>query len=104
EQIARTLIEKLSAAPWLICTDQPSVLAVYGCTKTWIVHVHRDAPRNLPGAFLLGEQWVSMPAEADGEREALLQGWQQHGGAYDLLEPFERIHEALREAQRGMAA
>jgi hypothetical protein len=104
EQIARTLVERLSGNAWLLCTDLPSVLAVRPFSKIPVCFVHSQGAAVPEDAMSLGGVAVSLPPGGDADRSAILEGWSQHVDSFDLREPFERIYEALREAQRGMAA
>ncbi|MCA9266027.1 MAG: hypothetical protein KDA60_19340 [Planctomycetales bacterium] len=126
ENIARKLLERASTSPSVVCTDEASVLAVHAFQKRPILYVtdapqavRRQASAPTPDAspvfrvdrwdgtlspFTLDDQTVWIPTQ-DWERRALAESfWEKHRPGFELAEPFSRIHEALDEAQRGMAA
>jgi hypothetical protein len=113
EQIGQTLLKKSQHQPLLVCTDLADVLAVRELTATpvaWLLGRMdteggdaRQAELDRPGLhlfelegyrFAVANRWA-----ADGE--TITSRWQPLTEAFDLEEPFERIREAIAEAQRG---
>jgi hypothetical protein len=127
EQIGGALVREAAIVPQLILTDQVAVLSLRSQIETPIVYVLNvggsAGPANRPG------QGDIAPAESassgEGSEHAGISGrFQLHGHAcelapgyesdcelvlkplaelvqyVELVEPFDRIHEAIREAQR----
>jgi hypothetical protein len=112
EQIGGTLVREAAIEPQIILTDQAAVLYLRPQTEVPIVFVTSlaDAARDASTAtmtggggscrFRLAAQSCELAPgyEVDGELVVtLLTELSQH---VELLEPFDRIHEAIREAQR----
>jgi hypothetical protein len=103
EQIAGTLLAKVQLRPQIILTDQPSVLCHRSQTETplvCLVSADSDAGVGAQHRFLVSGHSFELPTGYDTDRNAvvaLLTALAQH---VDLAEPFGRIHEAIREAQR----
>jgi hypothetical protein len=51
-------------------------------------------------SFRLGEYQVATHADFPDDARAVKELWKDHCDGLDLLEPFERIREAIHEAQR----
>ena len=122
EQIGQTLVAKGKSRPLFVCTDVEPVLsarefvsapvvlitasgeAADGLTRADAAHTTTPPPMSRK---LLRFQLAGRPA-AVGEdhahdRDKVVEQWQPHATAMDLLEPFSRLHEAIEEAQRGAA-
>ncbi len=54
-------------------------------------------------AFSLGNLSVCIARRYESDRETVLEAWQEHAVSLDLLEPFDRIRDAIEEAQRTAA-
>lgn len=50
--------------------------------------------------FSLGKFSVCVAGRYESDRETVLAAWQEHAVSLDLLEPFDRIRDAIEEAQR----
>ena len=119
EQIGRTLVEKSKITPSIVLTDNSAVLAVrdHISLPTAVVLPrtietssgrHRIDPPHCDGASLAmishaGSRLGMAPGHSEdqhliGERLAQLDD------DFDLNEPFERIREAIEEAQRAGAS
>lgn len=103
ELIGQALLSKASTSPALVCTDCAAAGELRGLHDAPLALV---APHEVPGwrAFTaLGGQTLAVSiwhADDQPRIESLL----AHGfESLDLAEPFERIREAIREAQRSAA-
>ncbi len=130
EQIGQALLSKAKARPSLICTDRVAALAVREWTTTPVALVLIDestshdvedaeptcavAPderrwridvphERLPtlAKFRLGSSELGVPTIHSADRDAVLAAISPEQVAWNLAEPFERIREAIGEAQRG---
>lgn len=106
ELIGAALLGKAGTEPGVVCTDCAAVLSVRELAPTPLALVAPgDAPALAvarPFAIAGGQQLAVSPwhPEDQARIESLF-----HDGrdVLDLLEPFERIREAIREAQRSAA-
>ncbi len=53
--------------------------------------------------FRLAGRQAAVAEEHAHDRDKIVEQWQPHATAMDLLEPFSRLREAIEEAQRGAA-
>ena len=103
EQIAGTLLAKAQLRPQVILTDQSCVLCQRNRAGIPLAYLVPGASEDsIAGElqFLVSGQVCELPVGFDSDRQtvaALLTTLAQH---VDLAEPFGRIHEAIREAQR----
>jgi hypothetical protein len=103
EQIAGTLLAKSQSLPQIILTDQPSTLCHRAKVGFPIVHLIADeSSASTVGLsrFVVDGHSFALAAGYGDDREpavALLSTLAKH---VELSEPFARIHEAIREAQR----
>jgi hypothetical protein len=130
EQIGQTLLGKVKNETLFVCTDvEPALCARDGVSLAMVLllptdserlpadydarqrTLRFDAPHDAPGSgtikltrFTLGNQAAACPAHHAADRDLIIQRWQPYAEQLDLREPFERIREALAEAQRGVAA
>jgi hypothetical protein len=116
ELIGAALLARSQHKPWFVCTDHPAALAArdYADVPLVAVKAHdpepagEGAPRavRLDGAhglgapLLLGKFSLMLPATAPGDRGTLETFLAALDQDFDLLEPFQRVREALAEAQR----
>ncbi len=126
EQIGQTLLEKSQFQPLFICTDLLPILSMRDTITTPVVLVQaedtagsseRDDERQLriDGAhrgstvglqeatgttFGLGGCRLSVAPRHAADREQVTQAWQPYADGFNLREPFDRIREAIAEAQR----
>jgi hypothetical protein len=132
EQIGQTLLEKSHYQPLFVCTDLNAALSVRETTSTPVALVIPDGPAATaaatssavdsaaPGArdhdapcsshvavatpFTLGVHRLAVALRFAGDQQRITELWRPYAGEFDLLEPFERIREAIAEAQKGRAA
>ena len=120
EQIGQTLLKQSDLRPMMICTDREPALAVREHaaqpvvlvlppensitveSQEWFYRIdrpHGGGPNLL--TFDLGETgWPA--AGAGAERRAIVEQFGELAGSFDLAEPFERIREAIEEAQQAV--
>jgi len=102
EQIGATLLAKAELKPSLVITDQPAALCLRSQMNTPLVQIHRGDNAGAGSSArleALNHRW-ELPPGYETDRmaiESLLTTLAKH---VDLAEPFDRIHEAIREAQR----
>jgi hypothetical protein len=103
EQIAGTLLTKAQTRPQIILTDQATVLCHRAKLSVPLVHLHRpdcNAGASTAYPLLVSGHVIELAPGYESDRDAaiaLLTTLAQH---VELAEPFDRIHEAIREAQR----
>lgn len=108
EHIGRALLNKAKRKPEVVWTDVAPALTVRAFTESPVALVQamdgapppENAPEPLAPAVQLGQYSLRVAAAHAGDAEALRAFW-QHAESFDLLEPFERIREAIAEARRG---
>jgi len=61
---------------------------------------HVDAGGTKFTLFAIGRNRLAVSPERDADREAIQQRLSELGESFDLAEPFDRIREAIEEAQR----
>ncbi|MEX0704937.1 MAG: hypothetical protein WD069_22750 [Planctomycetales bacterium] len=98
ELIGRTLVERIGVKPELLLVDRPELLELrahvaipVGCLPP------EDAPRDDAGLPSLGRQKVRLHGDHPGDLAALKIAAEAVPVDADLLEPFERVREALNE-------
>lgn len=104
EQIGQTLLKKSKLTPIVAFTDIEPALAVREFSDSPIVLVlgatAGSSGNGLGSQFQLAtNQVVSAPGHQSDE-QLIRDAWPSQADHLDLLEPFERIREALDEAQR----
>jgi hypothetical protein len=119
EQIGGTLLKKAELTPKIILTDQPAVLFLRSQSSVPFVHLAsgpsdasqvemeasaesiqaRNAGELSRQFSLLGCEW-ELPVGFESDRPAVVELLEQLSKHVDAWEPFGRIHEAIREAQR----
>jgi hypothetical protein len=108
EQIGQTLLTKSKLTPIVICTDSEPVLATREFSDVPVVQVLSDrsgatagSPNSASGSqFKLALNHVVTAANQSSDEQAIRAAWPPLADHLNLLEPFERIREALEEAQR----
>jgi len=122
EQIGQALLGKGDARPGVICTDSSPVLAVRDFTSlpvalvlarpraakdpqsdaavenTWRLDPPHAAPAGL-NTFELGDNRLAVSANRESDRQQILDRLESLAN-FDLAEPFERIREAIQEANK----
>jgi hypothetical protein len=123
EQIGRTLINQAGIPPILICTDRESALAAREHVSTPVVLVlppegeatgepaegsgrilRLDAAHPGPrlATFRLGRNRLALPERADEDRRLVAERLGELAESFDLAEPFQRIRDAIEEAQQAV--
>ncbi len=126
EQIGQTLLRQAGIEPLLICTDQEITLAVRDHTDLPVVLVlpqaetphessapetspqkiyridgpHRRGPGLL--TFNLGRNRLALPARSEADRQKITEQLSGIVENLDLAEPFDRIRDAIEEAQQAI--
>lgn len=122
EQIGQTLLGKSRLQPALVCTDCKPALAVREHVDLPVVLVcgglsgeaaatgsecrHRVDPAHAGPrlvSFRLGEMPLAVGKGFESDQRAAEELASRLGGLFDLSEPFQRIREAIEEAQRASA-
>ena len=122
EQIGQALLGKGATEPGVVCTDLSPVLAVREFTalpvalvlakrpsidngptegssqSTWRLDPPHASPDGL-NIFELGANRLAVPIHRDADRRQILERLAS-AAAFDLAEPFERIREAIQEANK----
>jgi hypothetical protein len=123
EQIGQTLLNQASNSPLLVCTDQTPALATREHTSTPLVlvlppegeptdeHEHADRFFRVDAAhhggprlaiFQLGRNRLALPEQATEDRRLITERLAELADSFDLAEPFQRIREAIEEAQQAV--
>jgi hypothetical protein len=124
EQIGKTLIHQASIAPMLICTDQEPALAAREHVAAPVALVlpptdepppesaaepgrllrldaaHGGVPRL--ASFRLGRNRLALPERAEEDRRLITERLADLADLFDLAEPFQRIRDAIEEAQQAV--
>ncbi len=121
EQIGQTLLTKSKLTPLVICTDSEPVLATREFSDLPVVQVlsnHQGATAGSPSSAKFSGATAGSPSSASGsqfklalnqvvtaanysdDEQQIRAAWPALADHLNLLEPFERIREALEEAQR----
>jgi len=128
EQIGQTLIGQGTASPLLVCTDREPALAAREYVPTPLALVlppeaqmaepiiektpavasgkmfRLDAAHHGPRlvAFQLGRNHLALPEHADEDRRLIAERLADVADSFDLAEPFQRIRDAIEEAQQAV--
>jgi hypothetical protein len=125
EQIGQTLISQGGATPMIICTDREPALAAREHVATPLVLVlppgqsgaSNDPPAEASGRFFrvdgphrgprlvtfqLGRNNLALPERADDDRRLVGERLAELADSFDLAEPFQRIRDAIEEAQQAV--
>jgi hypothetical protein len=115
------LLNQAGISPLLVCTDQTPALATREHTSTPLVLVlppegetteeradryyrvdgaHRGGPRL--AIFQLGRNRLALPEQATEDRRLIAERLGELAESFDLAEPFQRIREAIEEAQQAV--
>lgn len=114
EQIGQTLLKKAKVQPLLVCTDVEPAMTVREFVATPVVLVDQNASHRLDAAhatvpkpksqrllsFSLGDQQLAVSPTHPQDQQTAAERWTPHADDFDLAEPFDRIREAIEEAQR----
>jgi hypothetical protein len=125
EQIGQTLISQGSATPMIICTDREPALAAREHVAMPLVLVlppgqsgaANDPPAEAAARFFrvdaahrgprlvtfqLGRNNLALPERADDDRRLVGERLAELADSFDLAEPFQRIRDAIEEAQQAV--
>lgn len=128
EQIGQTLIGQGGVCPRLVCTDREPALAAREFVESPLVLVlpneaetesktdaaapaesgrflrldtaHHGVPRLM--TFAHGPNRLALPERADEDRRLVAERLAELTDSFDLAEPFQRIREAIEEAQQAV--
>jgi hypothetical protein len=113
ERIAHALLQSAKLRPSLLITDEPAVLVLRPQLGIPMVRLIRTAGANgetpdrgasaLPATrenVVLSDTAIELPRGCESDREPVLRLLGRLSEAVELMEPFERIAAAIREAQR----
>jgi hypothetical protein len=122
EQIGQTLIQQGAAPPLAVFTDREPALAAREHVSSPMVLVlpstaepepangsgrilrldaaHSGRPRL--ATFQLGQNRLAMPEQADEDRRLVVERLAELAESFDLTEPFQRIRDAIEEAQQAV--
>ena len=129
EQIGQTLLSKAKCQPLLVCTDREPVLAVQDFVTTPVVLVlppdvgtavqeqfqlspqpgkktviyRLDTPQRLGPplfGFQIGRNRVAIAGGSEDACATIARNLGNLADCFDLAEPFQRIREAIEEAQK----
>lgn len=125
EQIGQTLVRQAGIPPLLICTDREPALAAREHISTPVVLVlppevaeaatepsdesgrilrldaaHPGGPRL--ATFRLGRNRLALPERAEEDRRLVAERLGELADSFDLAEPFQRIRDAIEEAQQAV--
>ena len=105
EQIAGSLLQAAKIVPRLILTDTAAILSARTRSRSPMVQLMEpleghEAVDSFGGQFETGGYKLQLPVGFEMELSAVAELAAELGANVDLVEPFGRIHEAIREAQR----
>jgi hypothetical protein len=121
EQIGQTLLRQTNRDPLVVCTDCEPALTVRQYISRPVVLVippeqsvavesehkffridrpHGGGPNLL--TFELGRNRLALPARAEDQRQTVQQLLGELIDSFDLCEPFQRIRDAIEEAQQSV--
>jgi hypothetical protein len=112
EQISVALLQAAKLTPRLIVTDQAGMLSSRLRASAPMTLLLAEGGRGIAsdasasvlsvvdGQFSVGDYELQMPAGFESEMNAVKEAASILAQHVDLFEPFGRIHEAIREAQR----
>lgn len=102
EQIGQTLLTRSKLTPLAVCTDSEHGLAVRDFTNTPVLLIPANDSSFAAGQvpFPLARNKATTAPHYRGDQQAVLEAWPAQADCLDLAEPFQRIREALDEAQK----
>lgn len=106
EQIGQTLVRKSSLSPTAVCVDSAEALELRNHVELPVMLVCGDGLPPGPGALTetrAGRNRLAVTPRHAGDLNCVPQFTAGLPEAFDLSEPFDRIREAIAEAQRGAA-
>jgi hypothetical protein len=121
EQIGRTLLARAKHEPIVVCTDRRAMLSAREHSRQPVALVlqsedisgtdgdqqllrfdsaHAKGPSL--AIFRVGRNCLALSERATGDRQAIVDRLSELGDCFDLFEPFQRIREAIAEAQQAV--
>lgn len=109
EQIGQALVCRSKQEPMLVCTDVEDVMELREVLPVSLIFAPpRDQENDVLGGRFVPLAVCAEPAwlhPLDREQQASIEKlWHQHFSSLSFAEPFGRIRDAIREAQRDAAA
>ncbi len=99
EVLGRTLLDRMAVKPDIILVDQAELLSLREHCSAPILQLHANSSRN--GTSVLDT--ATFHAEFDEDRAAVEKVRKLIPASADLIEPLDRVREALTEALRAAA-
>jgi hypothetical protein len=103
EQIGQTLLTRSKLTPLAVCTDREPVLSARDFTHIPLLLVLATGVSSIPAnaiPFSLARNQVITAPHYASDQSAVRDAWPPQADSLDLAEPFQRIREALEEAQK----
>ncbi len=102
EQIGSTLLGQSKIEPLAVFTDRPPVLAVRSLVSfpVALVMASEESANGHLFTFRLGGNALAAAEKAEGDATLIAQRLAELSESFDLAEPFERIRQAIEEAQQ----
>lgn len=122
EQIGRTLFSKATSEPLLVCTDVAPVMALREFIPSPVLFLAPDTTCRSPNqsrsngdgsdvnngssdtgrlcSFQLGHYTVAVESKYRADQQLVLERWRIYEETIHLPEPFDRIKQAIDEAQK----
>ena len=104
ELIGKTLLDKAGVKPHVVFVTEPLLLELREHINTPLAQVVVHDDEAAKAGFAFGRQTLILNANNDGDRPQLEKRLTALPDEVDLLEPFDRVQEALRQATGGGAA
>ena len=104
EQIGAALVDHAKAKPALLLTDSAAMLSLRSEHPTPLVCIDAGEPVAADSETAFNWHGVRIFVREPGDQQQFEKLWPDYADSVDLSEPFERIHEALDEAHRGVKA
>jgi hypothetical protein len=103
EQICRALLDAAKLEPLVVLTDSDAALQANARFMMPLAMVTDGAASwqcASTGRFSVGEWRMQLPVGRERDEQHVVEALTQLAQHVNLVEPFARIHEAIREAQR----
>lgn len=107
EHIAPAILQQTKLAPTITVTNVSEALAARGTIDQpvlYLVDEEEEANKaTQDGIFLLDDYTLQHHHKHSPDRQIAEEVWQSAHEQFGLIEPFDRIHDAIAEAQRAAA-
>ncbi len=104
ELIGKTLFERLQVKPQLIVCDQPEILALRSVISLPVALILPKSAKAEEGTIRAGAHQLRLHADYVSDWDVVTEIAKSFPGDADLIEPVERVREALQETLRAGAA